>query len=40
MRLEYELVDVRRVGLDIHRVRVTPATRSAVATCYKIGGKI
>jgi len=32
-RLENELVDVNRVFLVIHLVRVGPATRSAVATC-------
>jgi len=32
-RLEHELVDANRVCPGIHKVRVGPATRSAVATC-------
>ena len=39
--LEYELVDANQVCQRIQKVRVEPATRSAVATCYTPGrGKI
>ena len=38
-RLEYKLVDGNRVYPGV-RVRVRPATRSAVATCYTSGIKI
>ena len=39
--LEYELVDANGVCQGIQKVRVEPATRSAVATCYTPGrGKI
>ena len=34
--LEYELVDANRVCQGIQKVRVEPATRSAVATCNYI----
>ena len=32
MKLEYELVNVNRVCPGIHKARLRPATRSAVAT--------
>jgi len=35
MRLEYEVVDANRVCPGIQKVRVEPATKSVVATCYK-----
>jgi len=35
MTLEYELVDAHRVCQGIQKVRVEPATRSAVATCQQ-----
>jgi len=35
MTLEYELVDVNEVCQGIQKVRVEPATRSAVATCNR-----
>jgi len=36
MRLEYELVDANRVYSGIHKIRIGPATRSAVATWTNI----
>ena len=40
-KLENELVDANEVCQGIQKVRVEPATRSAVATCYTPGrGKI
>jgi len=39
--IEYELVNANEVCQDIQKVRLEPATRSAVATCYTPGrGKI
>ena len=35
MTLEYELMDANGVCQGIQKVRVEPATRSAVATWYK-----
>ena len=34
--LEYELVDANEVCQGIQKVRVEPATRSAVATCKEV----
>jgi len=39
--LDYELVDAKGVCQGIQKVRLEPATRSAVVTCYTPGrGKI